>query len=97
MADVERLTEEQTARIQGELEKWREATEAAVGKFRTEVLLTGRILVVPTEFLDEPPHVAYMSDDGPEARLVIDDFVPELGNPSFDKNFPSDGQPDVNS
>jgi hypothetical protein len=96
VADPDRLTDEQTARIRGELETWREATEAAVGKFRTEVLPTGRILVVPTEILDEPPHVAYMSDDGPEARLVIDDYVPELAVPGLNPEFPSDAQPGDN-
>ncbi len=92
-AEVEQLTEEQTARIMAEVGRWQEAIESAIGTFRTELMPTGRILVVPTQNLQEPPHVAYMSDDGPEARLCIDDFVPELATPGLDPEFPSDTQP----
>jgi hypothetical protein len=70
------LTAQQTATVMAALERDREAVVSELGEFTTEVLPTGRILVLPQE---EVPHVAYMSDDGPEARLVLDDYVPELG------------------
>lgn len=83
------LTEEQTVRIEGEIERYRGELEDELGNFRLERLPTGRVLLVPDV---ELPHVCYMSDNGPDARLCVDDYVPELANRDLDPTRPSDTQ-----
>lgn len=88
--EVTPLTPAQTAKILTELARWDEETRDELGDYRTEVLPTGRVLVLSD---NEVPHVAYMSDDGPDARLCLDDFIPELAVPGLDPEYPSDAQP----
>ena len=76
--------------MRAELDRSKEAIEDELGPYTTEELLTGRILILPVE---EVPHVAYMSDNGPDARLIIDDYVPEIGDFTMDPEYPSDAQP----
>jgi hypothetical protein len=79
-----------TLRVHHAIEHNRKALEDELGTFLQEDLPTpGRVLLRPQ---NELPHVAYMSDGSPDARLVIDDYVPELGDPTMDPNFPSDDQ-----
>lgn len=87
--DPPQLTSEETAHVQAEVEKWRSHLEDELGSFTTEVLPTGRVLLLPQT---ELPHVCYMSDDGPFARLCVDDFVPEIAKPDLDPDRPSDEQ-----
>lgn len=87
--EVTPLTPLQTANLQSEIEKWREEIQEEIGEFRTEILPTGRILILADQ---EVPHVAYMSDEGPDARLCFDDYVPELGDPTLSQDRPSDDQ-----
>lgn len=84
------LTPQQRSVLRAELDSAREALEDEWGPYITEDLPTGRILVLPVE---ELPHVAYMSDDSPDARLILDDFVPEIGDMTLDPEYPSDAQP----
>lgn len=85
------LTAEQRSVLRAELDKSKEALEDEWGPYITEELPTGRILVLPSG--GEVPHVAYMSDDSPDARLVLDDYVPEIGDMTMDPEYPSDNQP----
>lgn len=66
-----------------ELETYRDELEDDIGKYSYRPLSTGRVLVI-LPFSD--PLVAYMSDTGPDQRVVLDDIVAELwpswrGNP----------------
>ena len=87
--DLPTLTPEETAHVLAEIERWRGNLEDELGTFTTEVLPTGRVLLLPKE---ELPHVCYMSDDGPFARLCVDDYVPEIANQELDQSRPSDDQ-----
>lgn len=84
-----KLSEEDTVRIEREIQKWAKHLEEELGPFTTERLPTGRILLLPHT---ELPHVCYMSDDGPHARLCVDDYVPELAKSGLDPNKPQDVQ-----
>lgn len=84
------LTPEQRSVLKDNLDRETEAIEDELGPFITEELPTGRILILPVR---EVAHVAYMSDDGPDARLVIDDYCPEIGDFTMDDDYPSDAQP----
>lgn len=86
---VEPLSEEGTLRIEREIKKWQGHLEDVFGKFRQERLPTGRVLLVSD---NEVPHVCYMSDESSDARLCVDDYVPELGDPKLDQSRPSDNQ-----
>lgn len=50
--------------------------EWAFAPFKTQDLPTGRVLLIPE---GHDPYVCYMSDESNSARLIIDDYVPELG------------------
>lgn len=87
--EVTPLTPDQTAKILSALERDKDAILDELGEYKQEVLPTGRVLILPAT---ELPHVAYMSDEGPNARLVLDDYVPEIGDQSLNKERPSDDQ-----
>lgn len=70
---------EETLRIQHAINSNRDIIEAELGPFTEQVLPSGRVLITPSPDV-ELPHVCYMSDKTPEARLIFDDYVPELGN-----------------
>lgn len=84
------LSETESQKVKDEIEKWRWEITEEIGPFRTEVLQTGRILIQPDDL--EVPHVAYMSDNSPDARLCLDDYVPEIGDFTLDPTRPSDDQ-----
>lgn len=87
--EIVQLSEEQTARIEDQIEKYRRNLEDELGQFTHERLPTGRVLLLPR---DEVPHVCYMSDEGPWARLCVDDYVPEIGDRRLNPERPSDDQ-----
>lgn len=55
-----------------------EIEEELDGPFLLEDLPTGRVLVYH-EGSREEGLVCYMSDRHPDARLILDDYVPEIG------------------
>lgn len=83
------LSSQETQRILDEIERYRKEVEAELGPFTTEVLFSGRVLITPQT---EVPHVAYMSHQGADARLVFDDYVPEIGDRTLNPDRPSDDQ-----
>lgn len=75
--------------MESEIKRWSGELEDEFGPYRMERLPTGRVLLLPQQGI---PHVLYMSDDGPDARLCCDDYVPEIGDPTLDQSRPSNDQ-----
>lgn len=79
------LYKRQTESVKSEIKHWKEALNEEFGDFQTQVMVTGRVLLIPEGEPNENGWLCcYMSDETPFARLVIDDYVPELASDDVD-------------
>ena len=82
--DVQR-DQQQTALVRAAIEDSREELEDEFGNFQLMVLPTGRVLLMPEgQPNEEDWFCCYLHDASADARLLVDDYVPEL---SDDTNY----------
>jgi hypothetical protein len=72
----------QTDIVLQQIDYYKEGLTEEFGDFQTQVMPTGRVLLMPEgEPNQESWMCCYLSDETTNARLVIDDYVPELSSP----------------
>lgn len=86
--DLERY-QRQTHLVLKEIEANRDELQDEFGNFTTMDLPTGRVLLIPEATPDEDDwFVCYLHDASADARLVVDDYVPELADSSDPEMIP---------
>jgi hypothetical protein len=62
-----------------QIEEMKAELQEEFGNFTTEVMITGRVLLMPEGTSDENDwFCCYLSDPSADGRLVVDDYCPEL-------------------
>lgn len=81
----------QTEAVLNEIQHWKEALTEEFGNYQTQVMPTGRVLLMPEGEPDPNGWLCcYLSDVTPFARLVIDDYCPELADDVDPTPIPSE-------
>lgn len=95
--DLQRY-QRQTPLVRAAIEESREELEDEFGNFQLMDLPTGRVLLMPEGMPDEVDWlVCYLHDSSADARLLVDDYVPELSDDSDPQEVPISEQATLDS
>lgn len=88
----------QTELVKHQIEENREELADEFGNFQTLDLPTGRILLMPEGTTEQAEwFCCYLHDASADARLVVDDYVPELEDNSDPEEIPISEQATLDS